>query len=119
MTPHDQGQGSKNTAIPYTRTMDPLDHLQSALAQLRSGALPVHEFSLAARSQRSLLASLPPRYGEVLLQLLDRLESSALFSEESCSFSQGALFDQLQQWLDQARRRQQASQDGFSARAAG
>ena len=41
--------------------------------------------------------------GEVLNQLLDRLESSALFSEESCSFSQRDLLDSLQTWLDKAR----------------
>ena len=50
-----------------------------------------------------MLAALPPRYGEVLLGLLDRLESSALFSEESCSFSQKDLLDSLQMWVDKAR----------------
>ena len=50
-----------------------------------------------------LLAALPPRYGEVLLNLLDRLESSALFSEESCSFSQKDLLDNLKVWADKAR----------------
>ena len=50
-----------------------------------------------------LLAALPPRYGEVLLGLLDRLEAGALFTEESCSFSHQALVDQLQQWADKAR----------------
>jgi len=39
----------------------------------------------------------------VLLGLLDRLESSALFSEESCSFSQKDLLDNLQVWVDKAR----------------
>jgi hypothetical protein len=39
----------------------------------------------------------------VLLQLLDRLESSALFTEESCSFSQSDLLGSLQMWLDKAR----------------
>lgn len=97
--------------------MDALDHLQTSLTQLRSGDLPVHKFSAAARQQQDLHDALPPRYREVLLQLLDRLESSALFSEESCSFSQGALFDQLQQWLDTARG-QQSRHDGLVARAA-
>jgi hypothetical protein len=31
-----------------------------------------------------------------------RLESSALFSEESCSFSQSSLLDQLDAWLAKA-----------------
>jgi len=50
-----------------------------------------------------LLAQLPARYGQVLDDLLDRLESSALFSEESCSFSQDGLLDNLQLWIDKAR----------------
>jgi len=33
---------------------------------------------------------------------MDRLESSALFSEESCSFSQRDLIDSLQMWADKA-----------------
>ena len=33
----------------------------------------------------------------------DRLESSALFSEESCSFSQKDLVDSLRMWVDKAR----------------
>ena len=56
-----------------------------------------------ARTSTDLLGALPPRYGEVLLNLLDRLESSALFSEESCSFSQKDLLDNLQVWVDKAR----------------
>jgi len=39
----------------------------------------------------------------VLHGLVDRLESSALFSEESCSFSQHDLLDSLQLWIDKAR----------------
>ena len=61
-----------------------------------------HALSALARTQETLLAALPPRYGEVLLQLLDRLESSALFSEESCSFSQKDLTASLRLWLDKA-----------------
>ena len=39
----------------------------------------------------------------VLGDLLDRLEASALFSEESCSFSQKDLMDNLRVWADKAR----------------
>ena len=46
---------------------------------------------------------LPERYGPVLLQLLDRLESSALFPEESCSFSQSDLHTHLHGWMAKAR----------------
>ncbi len=78
--------------------------LSSALQQLRSDELGVAAFSRLAQDQPELRAALPPRYTEVLQQLLDRLESSALFTEESCSFSQKELLDSLQQWLDQAQR---------------
>jgi hypothetical protein len=50
-----------------------------------------------------LLQALPEKFGVVLHGLLDRLESSALFAEESCSFSQQDLFDSLQMWLDKAQ----------------
>lgn len=73
-----------------------------AFAQLRRGDLRIGEFSGGVRQHAALLAALPPRYAEVLLQLLDRLESSALFSEESCSFSQTDLFNSLQLWFDKA-----------------
>ena len=59
--------------------------------------------STLARQQTTLLAALPPRYSEVLLNLLDRLESSALFSEESCSFSQKDLVANLTMWVEKAQ----------------
>lgn len=76
--------------------------LQAGLNALRQDSSTPAAFSQMARAQSELLAALPPRYGEVLLGLLDRLESSALFSEESCSFSQRDLLDNLQLWLDKA-----------------
>ena len=79
-----------------------LSALGQSLAQLRADALGVAAFCAQARAQEPLLAALPPRYGEVWLGLLDRLESSALFSEESCSFSQSALLDNLDMWLQKA-----------------
>jgi hypothetical protein len=77
--------------------------LDSSLQQLRKGALPLARFSQLARHQTVLLAALPPKFETVLQHLLDRLESAALFSEESCSFSQKELMDSLQQWLDHAQ----------------
>lgn len=84
-------------------TQDQLDSLQTALQQLRDDTLSVAAFSQAAIQQQSLAAALPERFNEVLSQLLNRLESSALFTEESCSFSQQDLLDSLQLWLDKAR----------------
>lgn len=82
---------------------DQLTNLQGALGRFTDGAESAAALSNLARAQTELLAALPPRYGEVLHGLLDRLESSALFSEESCSFSQKDLVASLQMWLDKAR----------------
>ena len=81
---------------------DQLDTLQAALRQLRGDTLGVAAFSQLAMQQNTLAAALPERFGEVLSQLLNRLESSALFTEESCSFSRKDLLDSLQLWLDKA-----------------
>ncbi len=77
--------------------------VQDALNAFTQGATSASALSHTARAQADLLAALPPRYAEVLHSLLDRLESSALFSEESCSFSQKDLVDSLQMWVDKAR----------------
>lgn len=77
--------------------------LCDAVVTFRAQGMGVHELSRLAREQTLLLQALPPRYSEVLSGLLDRLESSALFSEESCSFSQRDLLDSLNLWLDKAR----------------
>lgn len=82
---------------------DQLTTLSQALQHLRGDALAVSAFSRLAHNQPELLAALPAPFAEVLQTLLDRLESSALFSEESCSFSQTALLDNLQLWLDKAQ----------------
>ncbi|MCB1979080.1 MAG: hypothetical protein KDE69_06615 [Burkholderiaceae bacterium] len=77
--------------------------LQSALAAHRQDTLSASALCEAARSQKTLLAALPTRYSDVLLDLLNRLESSALFTEESCSFSRSGLLDSLQVWADKAQ----------------
>ena len=79
-----------------------LSALGQSLAQLRADGRGVTAFCAQARTHGPLLDALPPRYAEVWLGLLDRLESSALFSEESCSFSQSALLDNLEAWLQKA-----------------
>ena len=82
-----------------------LHTLETTLAALRAGQWQVPAWAAQARDCQALLAALPPRFQEVWLGLLDRLESAALFSEESCSFSQTDLLDSLQMWLDKARAR--------------
>jgi len=76
--------------------------LRAALAVLRSDASTDRVFVQTARAQQALFQALPPKFEEVWLGLVDRLESSALFSEESCSFSQTDLLDNLALVLDKA-----------------
>jgi hypothetical protein len=86
-----------------------LTHLQLALQALRSSDAPVGAWIEQARGSAILLEALPPRYIAALNDSLDRLESSALFSEESCSFSQRDLLDGLQLWCDKAQAQLSAS----------
>ncbi|CAN7586647.1 hypothetical protein LJR189_004283 [Acidovorax delafieldii] len=74
-----------------------------ALQAFERGDHTAATLSTLAREQTTLLAALPPRYSDVLLNLLDRLESSALFSEESCSFSQKDLVANLTMWAEKAQ----------------
>lgn len=90
---------SHNTALRQ------LDELQAQLHALRAQQTSNHAFSAGARGHAALLAALPPRYAEVLLALLDRLEAGALFTEESCSFSRGDLVRNLEVWLEKAAAR--------------
>lgn len=85
-----------------------LDTLQTALDQLRAGTLDQAAFCRRVRAV-SLPAELPPKFGEVLGNLLDRLESSAMFGGESCSFSTEDLAAGVQAWLDKARERLKAA----------
>ncbi|MBH1986588.1 MAG: hypothetical protein I8H76_04655 [Burkholderiales bacterium] len=47
--------------------------------------------------------ALPTRYVDVLERLLNQVESAALFSEESCSFSRADILAALSDWLARAR----------------
>ena len=80
-----------------------LQQLKSGFTQLAQSQGDASSLGQQARAATALLQTLPPRYGEVLLNLLDRLESSALFTDESCSFSQKDLLDNLQAWADKAQ----------------
>ena len=80
-----------------------LTTLAQALQAFERGDHTAATLSTLARQQATLLTALPPRYSEVLLNLLDRLESSALFSEEICSFSQKDLVANLTMWVEKAQ----------------
>ena len=82
--------------------IETLTRMTDALTMSRRGEMPQMEMIRLWRSSSASLP-LPEQYAEVLGNLLDRIEASALFSEESCSFSQKDLLDSLQLWADKAR----------------
>jgi hypothetical protein len=82
--------------------LDTLTRMTDALATSTRGDLPQREMIRQWRNDARSLP-LPDKFGMVLNDLLDRIEASALFSEESCSFSQKDLLDSLQLWADKAR----------------
>ncbi len=82
--------------------LDTLDRMTQALTACRRGQLTQSDMIGHWRRSATTLP-LPDKFGEVLGNLLDRIEASALFSEESCSFSQQDLLDSLQLWADKAR----------------
>lgn len=92
-------------------THDTLAPAVRILAELREGRLAPAQASAQWRALTHCLAQLPPRFAEVLGQLLDRLESSALFDGESCSFSARDLHDSLQWWIDKAEAHLDAAQE--------
>ena len=82
--------------------LDTLTRMTHALAACSQGGLSQGEMIRQWRSDAASLP-LPDKFGIVLDNLLDRIEASALFSEESCSFSQQDLFANLHLWADKAR----------------
>lgn len=103
-TPHPDAGAEPSLALTQ------LHALQTALTRLRRDELGTSAFAELAQAQQVLLAALPARFADVLMQLLSRLESSALFTEESCSFSRQDLLDSLQLWLDKAAQTLAAAQ---------
>jgi hypothetical protein len=83
---------------------DHLSTLPATLDAFRQGTLPL---TTLVQQWRSAVAghqpALPQRYQDVLERILTQLESSALFSEESCSFSQTDIVNALGDWLDKAQ----------------
>jgi hypothetical protein len=88
-----------------TQGIDLLDDFEGQLSLARAGQISLAQFCDWARGQTPLTHLLPAAFDTVLGNLLDRLESSALFAEESCSFSQTDLWDSLQMWVDKGRTR--------------
>jgi hypothetical protein len=82
--------------------LEQLQELNALLPAARHGDILISEWVKLARDRSNLLEALPKKFSTVFHDLLDRLESGALFSEESCSFSQHDLLDSLQTWMEKA-----------------
>jgi hypothetical protein len=79
-----------------------LQSLRHALDDLQHQRITISAFCQTWRAQGALLAALPARYGQVMEDVLGRMEAGSLFTEESCSFSQEDLRANLAVWLDKA-----------------
>ncbi|MBV8272157.1 MAG: hypothetical protein JO067_07780 [Cupriavidus sp.] len=75
--------------------------MRSALDAHLAGNLPVGDLIGQWRASAPAL-TLPPVFGQAMEELLRRMEMSAVFAQDSCSFSSTAVTDQLKRWLDKA-----------------
>jgi hypothetical protein len=91
-----------------------INSLRDTFTTRQNGCLSISAFCRTWRSQTALLADLPPRYEQVMEDLLGRLEAGSLFTEESCSFSQEDLLGNLTAWLDKAQQTLAQRQPGKS-----
>lgn len=76
--------------------------LRAALNDYASDHCPAGDLAALFRGTTRNQTALPDRYLRVLEQLLEPLEASALFSEESCAFSRTDLAASLAEWLTAA-----------------
>lgn len=72
--------------------------LQDWLADRRQVQVVIDSFRAYYRD-----SGLPEQFGRALEGILQRLESSSLFTEESCSFSKKDLANALGFWLEKAQ----------------
>ena len=82
-----------------------LQQLQQSLDRALQGGSSLATIVPMFRGQSALLARLSPAFQPALENILERVEAGALFTEESCSFSQGDLAAALQVWLQKADQR--------------
>ena len=83
---------------------DRLASLPATLDDFSRGAMSLHDLAREWRDAASTHEpALPQRYLDVLERVLNQLESAALFTEESCSFSQADMVGALGDWLAKAR----------------
>jgi len=83
---------------------DRLSHLPATLDEFSLGILSLSDLARDWRDAANTHEpTLPERYIDVLERLLNQMESAALFTEESCSFSQADMVAALADWLTRAR----------------
>lgn len=83
-------------------SLQKLDHVQHSLQAWLDGsgnsAELIEIFRIFCKDSQ-----LPEKYGAALENVLSRVESSSLFTEESCSFSKKDLANALSIWLEKVR----------------
>jgi hypothetical protein len=80
------------------------NQLRGRAAELRAGACDARAFAQAVYDATPMIGSLPPAYERAFAEIVTRLESAALFGNESCSFSHSELYDALDTVLEKARK---------------
>jgi hypothetical protein len=81
-----------------------MSQLDGYQAQLQAWLKGEHDSAHLITDFRTLCNEwqLPQKYQDALEQVLSRIESSSLFTEESCSFSKKDLAQALGVWLEKA-----------------
>ena len=82
-----------------------LARMREALDAYVAGGTDTDSFIRSWREAAESLA-LPPAYGVALDDMLRRLQMSAVFAQDSCSFSASAITDRLTVWLQKASQAQ-------------
>jgi hypothetical protein len=84
--------------------------LRQSLIEYGADSISTDAFVTLWREQGgALCAELPPAYRKALNDIIMRVESSRLFTGDSCSFSRESLMDALTLWLDKASARRAVS----------
>jgi hypothetical protein len=86
-------------------SLQKLDHVQHSLQSWLDGsgnsAELIETFRIFCKDSQ-----LPDKFGAALESVLSRVESSSLFTEESCSFSKKDLANALSIWLEKVQQYQ-------------
>lgn len=101
----DFNDSRKTCMNPPVLTNPQLRTLHAALLNCQQTGQSLGNVVPVFRQQQALLQALPPAFAPALEGILERIEAGALFTEESCSFSQSDLVAALEVWLQKANQR--------------